>query len=279
MGLINEYFSDHYFEYPTLEEGIEYIPDEMFKSSRISEIVIPKSVKKIGNKAFYDCQLLSKVVFEGDTIELGASCFEHCISLREIVLPKLQVIPYACFKLCVDLKNVVLPNGLISIENSAFENTALEKIDFPSTLLSIGSKSFKECKLQELDLKNVESLGDECFYRNYFVKLYISSKITNIPSYAFYGSFGLKEVKIYTNDEESSKRKITLQPYSFAQNPGLVIELPKEAYVSINAFYTVIRRSIFYSHNIISTSIVVRTPFNPQVIDVCKENGYRCEII
>ena len=56
----------HCLEKVILEEGLKEIPDICFISTAIKEITIPKSVKKIGDDAFFNCTNLKKVIFEGD---------------------------------------------------------------------------------------------------------------------------------------------------------------------------------------------------------------------
>ena len=44
-----------------LAEGVARLEDECFKGTDIVEVVIPKSTKSIGNKAFSGCKNLSSV--------------------------------------------------------------------------------------------------------------------------------------------------------------------------------------------------------------------------
>ena len=60
-----------------------------FHRQSIQRLVIPSSVRELGEEAFGGCEGLREVVFEpGSRLErLGESCFEEC-GLLEIVVPR-----------------------------------------------------------------------------------------------------------------------------------------------------------------------------------------------
>ena len=51
------------------------------------EIVIPNSVKTIGNKAFYECKNLTSVTLEEGLESIGKECFSNT-AVTEIIIPK-----------------------------------------------------------------------------------------------------------------------------------------------------------------------------------------------
>ena len=58
-----------------------------WRDDEVEEVVIPNSVKKIGNEAFRACANLTKVVIPDSVIEIGSGAFDECYSLGEIHLP------------------------------------------------------------------------------------------------------------------------------------------------------------------------------------------------
>lgn len=71
-----------------LEDGydqIEVIPDYGF-SGRVDleEIVLPKTVKKIGHYAFYNCRNLRKITFFNEIQDIGSGAFTGCHNVREL---------------------------------------------------------------------------------------------------------------------------------------------------------------------------------------------------
>ena len=72
-----------------LPEGLEVVGDGWFSDSDIERLIIPNTVKKLGDSAFSNCVRLREVVFESDSqLEtIGSYCFERC-GLREFVVPE-----------------------------------------------------------------------------------------------------------------------------------------------------------------------------------------------
>ena len=81
-----------------MPEGLESIGERWFGDASIREIVIPKSVKSIGNDAFYDCENLTSVILQEGLESIGDYCFsgyydaEYYINnapkIREITIPR-----------------------------------------------------------------------------------------------------------------------------------------------------------------------------------------------
>lgn len=59
-----------------IPSSVETIADEAFVGSLFKTVVIGKSVKKIGHKAFGDCPFLKRVVFLGESLDLDVCAFK-----------------------------------------------------------------------------------------------------------------------------------------------------------------------------------------------------------
>lgn len=59
----------------TFPEGLEVIKRNALRRTQIREVTIPKAVRKIGSEAFYGCENLKKVKFEGTVEEMGRNAF------------------------------------------------------------------------------------------------------------------------------------------------------------------------------------------------------------
>lgn len=71
-----------------LPNSLRSIGQSAFAASGVSEVVFPASIKRIGKQAFYSCQKLKRVVFEGslrDT-DIGEMVFSGCTDLEEVVV-------------------------------------------------------------------------------------------------------------------------------------------------------------------------------------------------
>lgn len=71
----------------TISNSISSIPDSCFESSDLVTITIPENVKRIGNKAFYECKNLINATILGSLDYIGVDVFEDCDNLELIIFP------------------------------------------------------------------------------------------------------------------------------------------------------------------------------------------------
>ncbi len=105
------------------------------------DIIIPKSVKKIGASAFYGCTNLRSVKFEESSAlkYIDYFVFQNCISLEQINIPKgVQQIRAHSFWACVKLNSISFPDTVRVIDANAFFMTKIEYVELP-----------ENCKYQE----------------------------------------------------------------------------------------------------------------------------------
>ena len=77
--------------------------------SQLSSIVLPGSVKRIGNYAFHNAESLRKAVISEGTEEIGWSAFSKCIMLEEVVIPQtVKSIGVQAFSGCSSLRTVTI---------------------------------------------------------------------------------------------------------------------------------------------------------------------------
>ena len=202
-------------------------------STRLLQIKIPKSVQKIGEDAFIDCQRLQKVDFDESCQlkEIPKFCFAFS-GLRTINLPpSIEIINHSSFYFCLNLTDVNLSNSNLKyIGEYAFAETNIEQIKFPSSLQFIcnhsfdGNKTLKlvdftklnvvECKQLPLDYiimlkpKVMERRKKELEYE--FMKsleLYLQGKIKSINTRVkvHLGDLTLKSLKLTGNINKISQ--------------------------------------------------------------------------
>lgn len=111
-----------------------------FEYTALEEVVIPDSVKYIGEYAFANCSRLQRVVLPDGLKEIRENTFCWCKSLREVVFPEgLKVVGMEAFEGCEALQSVTLPEGVSSIEQGAFAGCRnLESIYIPDSVGEIG---------------------------------------------------------------------------------------------------------------------------------------------
>ena len=150
----------------------------------LTSIVIPATVKSIGDNAFYDCKSLTSITFLGPITSIGDNAFYGCKALTSIVIPSgVTSIGKNAFEGCSALTSVTLPDTLTSIGQYAFENCSdLANINLPDSLTTIEKYAFDGC----YDLKtifvpiSVTTIGDMAFFC--CEKLSISCEAASKPS-------------------------------------------------------------------------------------------------
>lgn len=113
---------------PSVFEGksVTSIADQAFSSfaliklgRNITSVIIPASVKTIGEYAFAGAQLTSVTFSEGlETI--GSSAFMNCAGLTDVVLPaSLQTLGESAFSDCENLDSITIPSSATEIKSGA----------------------------------------------------------------------------------------------------------------------------------------------------------------
>lgn len=115
----------------------------------IVQVVIPASVKKIGNSAFERCVNLADVVMEEGVETIGEKAFMYCIALDSVVVPdSVTTLQTGAFMACYNLTEATLGTGLKKISNDVFfECYSLEVVDIMSKVEEIGGWAFFDCDL------------------------------------------------------------------------------------------------------------------------------------
>ena len=93
-------------------------------ASKITKVVIPKSVTTLGRGAFYGCTSLNSIIIPNSVTSIGEHAFSRCSALTKIEIP----------------------NNVTSIDNNTFAScSSLKSINIPNSVTSIGSTAFVSC--------------------------------------------------------------------------------------------------------------------------------------
>ena len=219
--------STYYYPSVTLTvEGsvLETIGNGAFEGNiYITELVIPASVKAIGNYAFYGCEELGKVTFAGTPVieSIGAfafaneSSYDASYNFTEITIPaSVKTIGAYAFA-NTRLEKVVFENGTEDLALGAtfvdrYYNESmgtyytdiyrghvfyycdyLETVELPSrlTVLEEGTFKFAGYYVDALsvtitgDDPRLTTIGAECFYSSALVSFVIPKSVRNLPAY------------------------------------------------------------------------------------------------
>lgn len=214
-----------------VNDGTVGISDYAFNTCEISSVVLPDSLKYIGNCAFGDSQskndTLRRVDFGCGIVSIGYHAFYGCEKLGEVHIA--EGTPWHTVKICdfgspfiyaetvtlgdEPLKEIVIPDGVVEIPSNVFSHlSTLESITIPDSVVKIGAGAFENTsKLGRIYIDSLEQwckidfedkfsnpLGDNLLYVNgesvHTVK--IPDKITEIKPYAFYNAKTLVSVDV-----------------------------------------------------------------------------------
>ena len=137
----------------TFSEGLKEITSA-FSGTSIKSVVLPKSLEKIGDRAFYNLKSLADISIPENVTSIGNEAFYNT-GLTSVDLPaNLKTIGWYAFS-GTKLKKVVLPSQVETIGNHAFSIESLESVHIPKSLKSVTS-SYSTRYIYHASWKSVE---------------------------------------------------------------------------------------------------------------------------
>ncbi len=128
----------------------------------LTEVVLPDSLKYIGNSAFSGCKNLTKVNLSDNITFLDFAAFSNC-PLEEVYISKnLKTLEPYVFRGAA-ITEVTIPDNIETIRYSAFQNCdGLTEITIPKSVKAIENGAFFSCEnLCKITLpENLETVGD-----------------------------------------------------------------------------------------------------------------------
>ncbi len=179
----------------TSVEGISEINNEVVIPSRVNDI----DVIGIGDNVFADNLFIKKLVIPESVKSLGNKMCYGAKNLEEVVLPNnITVIPDYAFENCSSLTNINIPTSLVQIRANAFSQTALKEFIAPESLKEIWLYAFKDAKeLTNVELKNVTEIGDMVFENcEKLESIVIPETLEEIGASVFGGCSSLQDIDL-----------------------------------------------------------------------------------
>jgi len=159
-------------------------------------VVIPDTVRGLGNNPFKGNESLHSVVIPRSTTYIGPNAFENCLNLMGIDLPESisKIYGYA-FCNCTNMAFVSLSSKITQIGERSFQNCdQIRNLILPLDLSSLGYGAYMDCD----NLESVfvpSALGDNAavfpiygYFENCpkLQSVYYEEGIRSIPAYLFY---------------------------------------------------------------------------------------------
>ncbi len=216
-----------------------YRVEQAISNSTTKTYYVPKSLKEIvinsTNITMGFAQNMTSLtsitingVFESTTV--GVCAFSGCKNLVTLVLPSnITAIGKEAFKGCESIVTITLPQSVSTIGARAFSNVKGEII-FPISLASLGDNVMEGYKGTSVDLKNIVSIGKECFKLNTNLISIDLSKVLTIGIGAFTDCNSLESVSLHQNLDK-------IESLTFAGCISLTnISVPTGTTIADNAF-------------------------------------------
>ena len=182
---------------------LEELPSGIFSaenSKLLISIILPKTLKKIGDDAFYNCSgLKGNLEIPSSVISIGRAAFYNCSGLRgELKIPSgVTSIGEAAFYGCSGFTGELnLPSSVTSIGRLAFYYCSgfTGELNLPSGITSIEYWTFQGCsgftKLTLPPSITCIEAGAFSYCRGFTGKLTLPSSIISIKAGAFQGCSG-----------------------------------------------------------------------------------------
>lgn len=185
-----------------LSKTDEYIEDEAFYGCTSLKIAELNNVKRIGQYAFADCEVLSYLrmpIVE----EIGEGAFTQYLvtggaaQIMELILPEtLKSIGTGAFASCLGLTEIVIPSGLTEVSEFAFAGCSkIQLVTLGSNVTKIGERAFMGCEnLKEINLEKIEVIGGYAFAGCEKLESVNLAKVKTIEEAAFVKCYSLDEL-------------------------------------------------------------------------------------
>ncbi len=172
-----------------IPDSVKRIGNGAFSGSGITTITLPKGIRSIGKRMFSYCGSLNDLIIPDTVIAIGANAFEGC-AISNITIPdSVTSIGECAFYHCQNLTSITVPDSVTKIERAAFgECSELKRIPYLGHITSIEEKVFEDCtSLKTVTIPdNITSIGKEAFARcTELSRVIIPESVTNIDSHVF----------------------------------------------------------------------------------------------
>lgn len=191
--------------------------------TRLTNVVLPETIQKIGEFAFKDCIRLEKLTIPDSVAQIGWGIAQGTPWLEQqendfviagqgillayggsdaiVCVPDgVRAIGGYAFDSCDTVESVTLPSSLLSIDAFAFLNCSnLKHVKIPDGVETIGEYAFHWCtSLREIRLpESVKSVDGQAFsYCKSLESVQLSSSMTQISNTLFRGCSKLETIEI-----------------------------------------------------------------------------------
>ena len=216
--------------------------------SKIRKVIIPNTVKSIGEYVLYECSNLEEVYVPASATDIKNAFVSRCNSLKKIDIADGNtrymdidgvcyskdgriLIAYPPAKDCTDF---VIPSKVEQLGEWCFTATNVNKIIIPETVKKIGGETFYKCKnLTDLVINAncTEIPAMLCYECQNLKSVTMSDTITSILGSAFKNCYSMTEIKLsnklekigYTAFKDCGRLKTITLPATVKELGGMAL--------------------------------------------------------
>lgn len=171
-----------------------------FGANELSKVTLNEGLTKIEKYAFASCKQISEIVIPNSVTQIDEYAFQNCLDLKKVILSEsLTRIPSYCFSQCSKIAEITIPASVKTISTYAFFSTGgLKKITFREGLATIGETAFSYTGVEELNFpKSLRSIGKSAFAGcDYLTKVHFEEGIESLGDTVFNVTKQLNEINI-----------------------------------------------------------------------------------
>ncbi len=246
-----------------IPDGVESIGFESFYECDLRKVVIPSSVRSIGECAFQTNTWIDVELPETPIEDIGRYAFDGTVWWQNYVKDEsniygnivyiydiaylaasseitectfredTRIIGNGIFAGCKKLSSVELPKGITRIVNSMFSGCAsLKEITIPESVTEIGRLAFSGCAFETIDLpEGITEIEERAFAECTLETIDLPQSITHIGREAFYSCNNLKKIAL-------PQKNTRIEPYTFCYCSSLTeVDIPDGVnYIGSGAF-------------------------------------------
>jgi hypothetical protein len=165
-----------------------YAPDFAFYGmSKLTEVTLPKGLKRIPNGMFGGCNALTSFTIPQGVTEIGRQAFAGS-GLMSVTIPNtVTKIGGNAFAYCSKLTAITIPASVTEMGSGAFRNSGLESFTIPARFKKIGEGWFESCSnLTAITIPaGVTEIGFGAFYESGLQSITIPDTVSKIGARAF----------------------------------------------------------------------------------------------
>ncbi|MDE6029808.1 MAG: leucine-rich repeat protein [Clostridiales bacterium] len=235
---------------------------------KVTKLVIPSSVTKVGNYTFHNSEYLQEVEFTGDKntvlVTQGTNMFKLCSQLRSVIFTnKITTITSNMFQDCSSLTTVAfekpatgqtleagirIPSTVTKIDGSAFSGcSSLTAVVLPASgLANIAGSAFLKCynlatityneENTDYDLylpTSITTIGSAAFAGTKVTKAYIPSSVTSFSAPFSYNAKYIDGTAVYCD-------KLQKVVFASDNNNTKFTSLPSDTFMKLEALEEVV---------------------------------------